>query len=175
MYQIFSQETILTKQCSIVFTAVQNRGNQTQWGGSLSSLSFQQDTQRSDQHHRVSWVIPDNRKLTLFEYYQLQHEHSARDSKQNSDPLIGARSLQDANVCTTTPWNVPRWVQKQWNKGKHTSKQALERQHTGNVLFVLGCGGFTSYSKEAANMEVVLLGGAGPEFVPAQLQHFGAH
>lgn len=40
---------------------------------------------------------------------------------------------------------------------------------------ILSSGGFISYSKEAAVLEVVLLGGAGPEFVQAQFQHFHVH
>lgn len=112
MYQRFLQKTILTEKCSLVFTAVKNRGNQTLWGGSLPSPSFQRDTQRSDQHHRISWVILDNRKLMLFEYYQVQHEHTARDSKQNLDPLTEATALQDPDLCTAASQNAPRWVQK---------------------------------------------------------------
>lgn len=80
MGQIFLQKTILTKKRSLVFTPVQNRGNKTWWGGSFLTLSSQQDIQRSDQYHRISWVILDNRKFT-FEYYQVQHEHIARDRK----------------------------------------------------------------------------------------------
>lgn len=146
---MFLQKTILTKKCSLVFTVVQNRGNQTLWGGSLPSFSFQQDIQRSDQHHSISWVILDNRKLTLFKYYQVQHEHAARDSKKNLDPLIEARALQDPDLCTAAPQNAPRWVQKQWNKGKHNSKKAFQRQHNGDILFVLSSGEFINYSKRS--------------------------
>lgn len=57
-----------------------------------------------------------------------------------------------ANTLKTSPLEIAHW--------KHP---------------ILSSGGFTSYSKEAAGVEVVLLAGAGPEFIQAHLQHFSVH
>lgn len=139
---IFIENYLYKKKCSLVFTPQQNKGNKTLWGRPFPFLSSQQDIGRPDQYHRISWVTLDNRKLTLFQYYQVQHEHIARDCKQNLDPLMEARALQDPDLCTTTPQNVPRWVQKQWNNGKHTqnktfSDSTLEKSYLYLVLEVL--------------------------------------